>query len=121
MNTGQELVLDLAEQLNTIKLPLMALKLDELYRSPGYPAMDKLDFLSALLAPEFRLMPLSSPKEFASPCSEMAPDWTRVLMRSACSCVTPRSSNSLLISSWLLPAAEAVLTYSITCSSDICA
>ena len=50
MNTGQELVLDLAEQLNTIKLPLMALKLDELYRSPGYPAMDKLDFLSALLA-----------------------------------------------------------------------
>ena len=54
MNTGQELVLDLAEQLNTIKLPLMALKLDELYRSPGYPAMDKLDFLSALLAPEFR-------------------------------------------------------------------
>ena len=54
MTTGQELVLDLSEQMNTIKLPLMALKLDELYRSPGYPAMDKLDFLSALLAPEFR-------------------------------------------------------------------
>ena len=46
MITGQELVLDLAEQLNTIKLPLMALKLDELYRSPDYPTMDKLDFLS---------------------------------------------------------------------------
>lgn len=54
MTTGQELVLDLSEQMNTIKLPLMALKLDELYRSPDYPAMDKLDFLSALLAPEFR-------------------------------------------------------------------
>lgn len=54
MTKGQELVLDLAEQLNTIKLPLMALKLDELYRSPDYPVMDKLDFLSALLAPEFR-------------------------------------------------------------------
>ena len=54
MITGQELVLDLAEQLNTIKLPLMALKLDELYRSPDYPTMDKLDFLSVLVAPEFR-------------------------------------------------------------------
>ena len=54
MTTGQELVLDLSEQMNTIKLPLMALKLDELYRSPDYPGMDKLDFLSALLAPEFR-------------------------------------------------------------------
>ncbi len=50
MTTGQELVLDLSEQMNTIKLPLMALKLDELYRSPDYPGMDKLDFLSALLA-----------------------------------------------------------------------
>lgn len=54
MNAGKELILDLAEQMNTLKLPLMALKLDELYRSPDYPAMDKLDFLSALLAPEFR-------------------------------------------------------------------
>lgn len=54
MVTGQELVLDLEEQLNTIKLPLMALKLDELFRSPDYPAMDKLDFLSILLAPEVR-------------------------------------------------------------------
>ena len=49
MNTGQELVLDLAEQLNTIKLPLMALKLDELYRSPGYPAMDKLDCVDSTI------------------------------------------------------------------------
>lgn len=54
MSTGQELVLDLEEQMNTIKLPLMALKLDELFRSPDFTAMDKLDFLSALLTPEFR-------------------------------------------------------------------
>ena len=54
MVIGKDLVLDLEEQLNTIKLPLMALKLDELFRSPDYPAMDKLDFLSTLLAPEVR-------------------------------------------------------------------
>lgn len=52
--TGQEFMLDLAEQLNTIKLPLMALKLDELYRSPKYMEMDKLEFLSTILAPEYR-------------------------------------------------------------------
>ena len=54
MIKGNNLVLDLEEQMNTIKLPLMALKLDELYRSPDFLNMDKLDFLSALLAPEFR-------------------------------------------------------------------
>ena len=54
MIRGDDLLLDLEEQMNTIKLPLMALKLDELYRSPGYLHMDKLDFLSALIAPEFK-------------------------------------------------------------------
>ena len=54
MIKGDDLLLDLEEQMNTIKLPLMALKLDELYRSPDYPHMDKLDFLSALIAPEFK-------------------------------------------------------------------
>ena len=54
MTNGEDIVLDLVEQMNTIKLPLMALKLDELFRSPDYLHMDKLDFLSALLAPEFR-------------------------------------------------------------------
>lgn len=52
--TGQDIVLSLEEQLNTIKLPLMALKLDEMYRSPLYTEMDKLDFLSALIAPEVK-------------------------------------------------------------------
>lgn len=54
MISGQELVMDLAEQLSTIKLPLMALKLDELFHSPEYLVMDKLDFLAALVAPEFK-------------------------------------------------------------------
>ena len=54
MINGEDIVLDLVEQMNTIKLPLMALKLDELFRSPDYLHMDKLDFLSALLAPEFK-------------------------------------------------------------------
>ena len=54
MIKGDALLLDLEEQMTTIKLPLMALKLDELYRSPGYLHMDKLDFLSALIVPEFK-------------------------------------------------------------------
>ena len=54
MINGEDIVLDLVEQMNTIKLPLMALKLDELFRSPDYLHMDKLDFLSALLEPEFK-------------------------------------------------------------------
>lgn len=53
MKTGQELVLDLEAQLTEMKLPLMALRLDELYRSPQYPGMDKLDFLSEMMALEF--------------------------------------------------------------------
>ena len=54
MRKGDDLLLDLEEQMQTIKLPLMALKLDELYRSPNYLHMAKLDFLSELLAPEYR-------------------------------------------------------------------
>ena len=54
MTNGEDMVLDLVEQMNTIKLPLMALKLDELFRSPDFLHMDKLDFLSALLEPEFK-------------------------------------------------------------------
>ena len=54
MINGEDIVLDLVEQMNAIKLPLMALKLDELFRSPDYLHMDKLDFLSALIAPEFK-------------------------------------------------------------------
>ena len=38
-----------------VMLPLMALKLDELYRSPGYLHMDKLDFLFQALVKTSRL------------------------------------------------------------------
>lgn len=54
MTKGNDLLLDIEEQMNAIKLPLMALKLDELYRSPDFLSMDKLDFISELLAPEFK-------------------------------------------------------------------
>jgi len=54
MTTGNELLLDIEEQLNSIGLPLMALKLDELYRSPDYLTMDKLDLISTMLEPEYK-------------------------------------------------------------------
>lgn len=54
MTTGHSFVLDLEDQMNTIGLPLMALKLDELYRSADFLTMDKLDMISRLLEPEYR-------------------------------------------------------------------
>ena len=54
MTKGNDLLLDIEEQMNAIKLSLMVLKLDELYRSPDFLSMDKLDFISELLAPEFK-------------------------------------------------------------------
>ena len=49
MKTGNSLVIDLEDQMNTIGLPLMALKLDELYRSANFLTMDRLEMLSVLL------------------------------------------------------------------------
>ena len=54
MIKSNDILLDLEEQMQAIKLPLMALKLDELFHSPDYLRMDKLDFVSELLAPEYR-------------------------------------------------------------------
>ena len=53
MMIGKNLVLDLAEQMNVIGLPLMALKLDEIYRSPDFSRLDKLDLISLLIKPEY--------------------------------------------------------------------
>ena len=53
MKTGNSLVIDLEDQMNTIGLPLMALKLDELYRSANFLTMDRLEMLSVLLEPEY--------------------------------------------------------------------
>ena len=45
--------MDLEEQMNMIGLPLMALKLDELYRSSDFLTMDRLEMVSSLLKPEY--------------------------------------------------------------------
>jgi len=54
MTKISSLLLELEFQMKDIGLPLMALKLDELYRSADFPAMDRLDIISALLEPEYR-------------------------------------------------------------------
>lgn len=54
MTNSKNLLLDLEEQMRMIRLPLMALKLDELYRSPDFLCMDRLDLVAALIAPEYR-------------------------------------------------------------------
>lgn len=54
MTKSNSLVMDLAEQMNTIGLPLMALKLDEIYRSAEFLTIDRLDMISQLLEPEYR-------------------------------------------------------------------
>ena len=53
MKTANSLLMDLEEQMNMIGLPLMALKLDELYRSSDFLTMDRLELLSSLLKPEY--------------------------------------------------------------------
>ena len=53
MKTTNPLVLDLEEQMNMIGLPLMALKLDELYRSSAFLTIDRLEMISSLLKPEY--------------------------------------------------------------------
>ena len=54
MTTGTELLQTLEAQLNEIGLSIMALKLDEIYNSPDYLKMDKLDLISAILLPEYQ-------------------------------------------------------------------
>lgn len=54
MNTAPSLLQELEFQMKDIGLPLMALKLDELYRSAEFPAMDRLELISALLETEYR-------------------------------------------------------------------
>lgn len=54
MITASSLLQELQFQMKDIGLPLMALKLDELYRSAEFPAMDRLELISNLLEPEYR-------------------------------------------------------------------
>ena len=53
MKNTNSLLMDLEEQMNMIGLPLMALKLDELYRSSDFLTMDRLEMVSSLLKPEY--------------------------------------------------------------------
>lgn len=54
MTTASSLLQELEFQMMDIGLPLMALKLDELYWSAEFPKMDRLDLISTLLEPEYR-------------------------------------------------------------------
>ena len=54
MTTGTELLQTLEAQLNEIGLSTMALKLDEIFHSPEYMTMDKLDLISEILLPEYQ-------------------------------------------------------------------
>lgn len=54
MNNGETTLLDLEAQMQDIGLAFMAKKLDEIYRSPNYLGMDKLDLVSEILAPEYQ-------------------------------------------------------------------
>lgn len=46
MTTGDALLLDIEAQMQDIGLPLMARKLDQIYRSPDYLTRDKLSLIS---------------------------------------------------------------------------
>ena len=54
MNNAETTLLDLEAQMQDIGLSLMAKKLDEIYRSPSYLGMDKLDLVSEILASEYQ-------------------------------------------------------------------
>lgn len=54
MTAAPALLQELEFQMKDIGLPLMALKLEELYRSADFPSLDRLELVSALLEPEYR-------------------------------------------------------------------
>lgn len=54
MSNGETILLDLEAQMQDIGLSLMAKKLDQIYRSPEYLGIDKLDLVSEILAPEYQ-------------------------------------------------------------------
>lgn len=48
MKNANSLLMDLEEQMNMIGLSLMALKLDELYRSSDFLTMDRLEMVETV-------------------------------------------------------------------------
>lgn len=54
MLTGTELVNELVDELNELKLSTMAATLDDLYHRPGFLEMDRLTMIAELIAPQFQ-------------------------------------------------------------------
>ena len=53
MRTGKRLLNDLVDELNTLKLPFMAAKLEALYNSPDFLNMDRMTILAELINGEY--------------------------------------------------------------------
>ncbi len=54
MLTGKALLNELVDELNELKLPHMAAKLDSLYHSPGFLEMDRMTLLAELIGNEYQ-------------------------------------------------------------------
>ena len=54
MLTGTELVNELVDELNELKLSTMAATLDDLYHRPGFLEMDRLTMIAELIGPQFQ-------------------------------------------------------------------
>lgn len=54
MLTGTELMNELVDELNELKLSTMAATLDDLYHRPGFLEMDRLTMIAELIAPQFQ-------------------------------------------------------------------
>ena len=52
--TGTELVNELVDELNELKLSTMAATLDDLYHRPGFLEMDRLTMIAELIGPQFQ-------------------------------------------------------------------
>lgn len=54
MLTGKNLLNELVDELNELKLSHMAAKLDSLYNAPGFLEMDRMTLLAELIGDEYR-------------------------------------------------------------------
>ena len=54
MLTGTELVNELVDELNELKLSTLAATLDDLYHRPGFLEMDRLTMIAELIGPQFQ-------------------------------------------------------------------
>ena len=54
MLTGTALMNELVDELNELKLSIMAATLDDLYHKPGFLEMDRLTLIADLIGPQFQ-------------------------------------------------------------------